>query len=821
MTTRISANSVNWWLPISVFAALLGPAIVPLRAQIVTSTWTGGSGNWSNCPNQGGNALWDTCGANPPYFPNGATNSAVINGGPVYATSAEVYNLTLTSGSSLVFPATVPSIVDIAGTSIQNDGSITLAGFDGMGIIGPTTVTLSGSGSVTMAGNRLTGSGNPTLIVEQPIQGQGTFSDGIAIVNHSTINAVGGTLYMQPTNVVNTGTMEASSGGIMELTTGFSMTYTNTGGTIQALNGGVVQMDGSTFTGGTITTAGTGVIQANGDAVLNSLTNNGAVLVSAAALEGAITNTGVIQVPSATLSMNGPVTLTGSGSILMSGTSNLRTFGGPTDALTNQQLIHGAGTIYELPITNQGQIVADTKGNTLALSGSTTNNTSLLEANGGTLELNSVINNSGGTIEALTGSTVIFTTNFNGSINGGTLTTAGNGVIEANNGELDGTVNIPTNAGKLNVVNGLAVQGTINNTGTITILGNACITLNLPTTLTGSGKLVMNPNTCFEGLGNSFTNQSTIEGSGSIGDSNPMPITNTGTILASQSSPLLIVPDASGFTNTGKLMVHPGSAMTIKNTFNNLSPAGVLTGGTYVVSGMLTLQNSITTNEANITLQGAAAEIFNNSPSNNALGALAANAGKGVLLLESGQALATTANLANAGKITVATGSSLSVGGTYTQTAGTTQVDGALSVNTSMNIEKGTLLGQGAVAAGVISGGTVTVGDAATKPGKLSISGTYTQAATGVLNLAISGTTVGTQYSQLAVSNGVSLGGTLNLKVVNGFTPAIGDTFTIVTGSAVSGTFSTVKGLSINSAEHFAVSYGANSVTLIVVSGAN
>lgn len=642
-------------------------------------------------------------------------------------------------------------------------------------------------------------------------------------MNHSTINAVGGTLYMQPTNVVNTGTLEASSGGIMELTTGFPITYTNTGGTIQALDGGIVQMDGSTFTGGTITTAGTGVIQANGDAILSGLTNNGTVLVSAAALEGAITNTGVIQVPSAAaLSMNGPVTLTGSGSILMSGTSNLRTSGGTSDALTNQQLVHGYGTLYELPVTNQGQIVADSKGNTLTLAGSTTGNTSLLEAsNGGTLELDSVINNAGGTIEALTSSTVVFTQNLHGSINGGTLTTAGTGLIEANNGELDGTVNIPTNAGKLNVANALAVQGTINNTGTITILGNACITLNLPTTLTGSGKLVMNPNTCFEGLGNSFTNESTIEGSGSIGDSNPMPITNTGTILANQGSPLLIVPDASGFTNTGKLIVNPGRAMTVKNTFNNLSPAGVLTGGTYVVSGALTLQNAITTNDASITLQGAAAEISNESPSNNALGALAANAPKGVLLLQKGQALATTTGLTNAGKITVGADSSLSVGGGYTQTSGATQVDGALSVNSPMNIEKGTLLGQGAVGAGVISSGTVTVGDSATKPGKLSVSGTYTQTATGALNLAVGGMTVGTQYSQLAVSNGVSLAGTLSVKLVNGFTPAIGDTFAVVTGSAVSGTFSVVKGLSINSAEHFSVGYGANSVTLTVVSGAN
>ena len=82
------------------------------------------------------------------------------------------------------------------------------------------------------------------------------------------------------------------------------------------------------------------------------------------------------------------------------------------------------------------------------------------------------------------------------------------------------------------------------------------------------------------------------------------------------------------------------------------------------------------------------------------------------------------------------------------------------------------------------------------------------------------GATVGTQYSQLAVTNGASLNGTLNVKLVNGFVPAIGNTFTILTASAVSGTFATVNGLSINSGEHFDPPvYNANSVTLTVASG--
>jgi hypothetical protein len=136
-----------------------------------------------------------------------------------------------------------------------------------------------------------------------------------------------------------------------------------------------------------------------------------------------------------------------------------------------------------------------------------------------------------------------------------------------------------------------------------------------------------------------------------------------------------------------------------------------------------------------------------------------------------------------------------------------------------VTINAGSLLGKGSLTGSVTSSGLVTPGDSATKPGILSPN-TYTQKATGSLNIDIGGTTVGTQYGQLAVTNGASLNGTLNIKLVNGFVPAIGHTFTILTASAISGTFATVTGLSINSGQHFDPPvYNANGVTLTVASG--
>jgi hypothetical protein len=332
----------------------------------------------------------------------------------------------------------------------------------------------------------------------------------------------------------------------------------------------------------------------------------------------------------------------------------------------------------------------------------------------------------------------------------------------------------------------------------------------------------MGTSSCIYGSGGvALINQSTIEGTGGIGQSSAVTFTNNGTVLANKSTPLTIQPDSAGFTNNGKLIVSKGSELIINSRstdpFNNLS-GGTLTGGTYTVTGLLEVGDAITSNAASITLIGPTAEILSSSTT-NALATLAANTTKGALSLQTGQALATSTSFASAGKTTVGAGSSFTVGGSYTQAAGTTTVDGTLTAPAGLDLQKGTLLGKGTLVAGVTSNATVIVGDAATKAGVLTVTGSYSQQSAGVLDVAIGGTTAGSQFSQLPVSNGVSLAGTLTIKLINSFVPAIGDTFTILTGSAVTGQFTKVNGSTINSSEHFEVSYTPTAVTLTVVSG--
>jgi hypothetical protein len=65
-----------------------------------------------------------------------------------------------------------------------------------------------------------------------------------------------------------------------------------------------------------------------------------------------------------------------------------------------------------------------------------------------------------------------------------------------------------------------------------------------------------------------------------------------------------------------------------------------------------------------------------------------------------------------------------------------------------------------------------------------------------------------------------TLDGILNLTLLNGFVPSLGQTFTILNAASVAGTFPTVNGLCISPSEHFAVTYDPADVMLTVLSGA-
>ena len=112
----------------------------------------------------------------------------------------------------------------------------------------------------------------------------------------------------------------------------------------------------------------------------------------------------------------------------------------------------------------------------------------------------------------------------------------------------------------------------------------------------------------------------------------------------------------------------------------------------------------------------------------------------------------------------------------------------------SLQYKRGRPHGSGTINANVTSGGQVIPGgtDAA---GLLTINGNYTQTATGSLDVDLGGMTAGSQYDQLAVSGTASLGGMVNVSLINNFLPALGDTFQVLDFASSSGTFSFYNGI--------------------------
>ena len=819
MTSGISFESfARSALAVALYSAGVSVLVCLLNAaSLGQDTFTAGSGLWSTTTNWSLGRLpmsSDNC-----VIPGGSTVTADAGG--------ECLNLTIGTGASV----TITGYIDVYGASLVNAGTIYVGSLDGLNFLGTGTQSVSGGGTINYntASSRTLGNGNTVVNVDNTIHGEGSIGAGsMAITNEALIdaNSPSHPLAVQSNGagVTNTGVIQASGGGNLQLPAGFlTIPFNNTGGTIQALNGSVVTLAGYTYTGGKLSTTGTGsfqIVPAN-NVILNNLTIAGLyedLNDANTTLHGTVTNNGTIQALNGGVLISGSATLKGTGVLTGNSGQLLGSFTVPTSALLNQSTIQGGGTIGDqyLTITNQGTIDANSKTNPLTTAGNPLTNSGVLEASGGgTLIIGNTVKNSA-IITAQTGSKVIL----RGTVSGGTLASVGTGSFVAQDGTLDGTTNPLTNTGVVKLSGfSLNVQGTINNTGTIALQSaGGFLAMTTPTVLTGSGKITMTTNNSLFGAGNSLTNQSTIQGAGSVGDSNPMPITNHGTILANLSSPLYIVPDVTGFTNTGKLIVNPGSTLEIRGTFNNLSTTGTLSGGTYTASGTLGFPANVVTNGAAITLSGGTAEILNTNTLTNALSALATNTSAGVLTVQKGQALTTGTTFSNSGKTIIAIGSSFASAGGYTQAAGATTVDGTLTAPGGLNLKAGSLVGLGTVAATVTSGASITAGDSATKPGKLSIQGTFTQNSTGTLNISVGGTAAG-KFGELAVTNGASLGGTLALKLVNGFTPVVGDSFTMLTGSAVSGKFATVKGASINSSEHFQVDYSATAVTLAVVSG--
>jgi MYXO-CTERM domain-containing protein len=81
----------------------------------------------------------------------------------------------------------------------------------------------------------------------------------------------------------------------------------------------------------------------------------------------------------------------------------------------------------------------------------------------------------------------------------------------------------------------------------------------------------------------------------------------------------------------------------------------------------------------------------------------------------------------------------------------------------------------------------------------LTLNSGFTQSSTGDLQIKIGGLNAGTDFDQVVASGAVSLAGTLDIEVINGFAPTLGDTYVFLKYGSLTGDFSSITATGLGS----------------------
>jgi len=405
-----------------------------------------------------------------------------------------------------------------------------------------------------------------------------------------------------------------------------------------------------------------------------------------------------------------------------------------------------------------------------------------------------------------------------GYIDQGKITTSGSNDLEAaeqgflDGVELDGNLNVSGlfGEGTIIVLNSLTLNGTIDMPGSFGRIGFGYFD-DTPETIHGTGTIF---------LGESGTDAAFLF------DLNDAGLTiDSGITIDAGAAHCEFAAEGSTIENLGTVEDNTASSELYTygispdtgELYNGLAnySAGTLSGGTWEVANGAVWNIygfDLTTNAADLSVSGVSTEILDTN-ANNALAGFTTNTATGNFTAGAGYNFTAPGAFSNAGVVRIQPGASFSTGsGSYSQSAGSTTVDGTLTA-ANVLLDGGSLDGTGAITGNLTNAALVTPGDA---PGILSINGNYTQTAAGALDIGLAGPA---SSGQLAVSGTATLAGTLNLVLTNGFTPKAGAWFTILTFAARSGDFSTETGFSLSKNKFFVPSYDSTHLTLVLGPG--
>ncbi|MBI4693232.1 MAG: hypothetical protein HY749_04345, partial [Gammaproteobacteria bacterium] len=732
--------------------------------------------------------------------PGTTTSTLQMTNGTLYEAAGSTG--TIGQGVTVQGSGTISSCCAGSGT-ILNNGTI-LANNGGTLTVSPTTFTNSGTVSAT---------GGTLNIVPT------TFNSAGAIV------VAGGTLGITPTNVWTNGAGSSidESSGILNLggtisfaglltsggafsRSGGTLNFTGVmdlgGSTLDLTNGGPLGSGGLNQLSGTISNghfSGAGVSLNFSSGVLsditldNSMTATGSILYINNALtlgNGVTLDLGGTQLrlnnAAAGISTVTPGTTT---STLQMTNGTLYEGAGSTGTIGQGVTVQGSGTISSCcagsgTILNNGTILAN-NGGTLTVSPTTFTNSGTVSATSGTLNIVPTTFNSAGAIVVAGGTLGITPTNVwtngagssidesSGILNlGGSFTRSGlfasGGAFTRNGGTLNvtGAMNLgggvldlsgagPFGSGGVTQLSGSFVNGHLAGTG-VTLNSNSglfdTITLDNSLTATGSILYINNALTLGNGVLLDLGNTQLRLNNAAAGISTVTPGTTTSTVQMTNGT----LYEAAGSTGT------IGQGVTIQG-YGTISSCCAGTGtiannGTIsaTVPGQTLFINPLTFTNTGSVLASAGATV-NISPSNA---------------------------FTNNGLIDFGAGGTLATGNhSFTNAAGAT-LRGSGTINLGADF---TFTNNGTLSLGTGASGTT---------GMLSITGNLALGATSVLAMEAGGPrrALTPGYDSINVSGTTTLGGTLSLSHLAGYTPVAGDSFLVVSsGGALGGTWGTLS----------------------------
>jgi len=369
------------------------------------------------------------------------------------------------------------------------------------------------------------------------------------------------------------------------------------------------------------------------------------------------------------LTLNGSSTLAGAGILELSDDAqNIIRSNAAANVITHSatHTIQGSGRLLnnQAGMVNEGTIRATGATAALVIDPSSAGfiNKGVLQAAGaaGLTFKAGEFTNTGFSIDVLTGSRLDL--NSGSKVTGGALTTAGTGIISANNGAtLDGVTlsgnAVQGNGSKVTIANGLTNNGLWSMDATTS---NTILIFNGSSTLAGAGILelsddaqnIIRSNAAANVITNAATH--TIQGSGRLLN-NQAGMVNEGTIRATGATAALVIdPSGAGFENRGTLRAAGAAGIDLTdgaNTRNTSGKVGVGGGSRIDVTGNYQQTGGLTI----VELGGLLTATGNVNISGGTLG------GNGVI----------SANVNNSGGVTAAGMSVglLTIDGKYTQSA--------------------------------------------------------------------------------------------------------------------------------------------------------